>query len=98
MTTLAEEFVNRIAQGDFAAASQYLHPTLRQSWSQANMQQSWESLQQRTGAFQQVVSFDQASDSVVLAQTKFANLTDDLVIIFDDSHQWIIGVDFPTQQ
>ncbi|HEY9643857.1 MAG TPA: DUF3887 domain-containing protein [Coleofasciculaceae cyanobacterium] len=97
MTTIAEEFVNLAAQGDFAAASQYLHPSLRQTWSPADMQQSWENLEQRTGAFQQVLSFKQADASVVLANTKFENLTDDLVIIFDDSHQWIVGVDFPAQ-
>ncbi|NJR66865.1 MAG: DUF3887 domain-containing protein [Leptolyngbyaceae cyanobacterium CRU_2_3] len=97
MTTIAEEFMNLTAQGDFVGASQYLDPTFRQTWLPADMQQSWENLQQRAGAFRQVLSFEQADASIVLANTQFENLTDDLVIIFDDSRQWIVGVDFPEQ-
>lgn len=97
MTTIAEEFVNLAAKGDYAAASQYLHPTLRQNWTTQDMQRSWESLQQRTGAFQTFLGSQQADNKVVLVNTQFANVTDDLVIIFDDTEQWIVGVDFPQQ-
>jgi Protein of unknown function (DUF3887) len=95
MPALAEEFVTLAAQGDFVGAWQYLHPSLRQSWSPVDMQSTWRSLQDRTGAFQQFLSYQETGDNVVLVKTQFENVTDDLVVIFDDSHQWIVGIDFP---
>jgi Protein of unknown function (DUF3887) len=95
MPALAEEFVTLAAQGNFVEAWQYLHPSLRQTWSPVEMQSSWRTLQDRTGAFQQFLSYQETENNVVLIKTQFENVTDDLVVIFDDSHQWIVGIDFP---
>ncbi|MBW4658271.1 MAG: DUF3887 domain-containing protein [Drouetiella hepatica Uher 2000/2452] len=97
MTTRAEEFVNLTAKGDFVGAWQYIHPSLRTTWSPVDMQQSWHDLQNRTGAFQQFNSFRQDDQSVVLVNTQFEKVTDNLIIIFDDTRQWIVGVDFPQE-
>lgn len=95
MTTRAEEFVTLAAKGDFVGAWQYIHPSLRTTWSPVDMQQGWHDLQNRTGAFQQFNSFRQDDQSVVLVNTQFEKVTDNLIIIFDDTRQWIVGVDFP---
>ncbi len=95
MTTLAEEFVTLAAKGDFVTAWQYVHPSLRTTWSPVDMQQGWHDLQDRTGAFQQFISFRQADQSVVLVNTQFEKVTDNLIVIFDDTHRWIVGIDFP---
>ncbi|MBD3882363.1 DUF3887 domain-containing protein [Phormidium tenue FACHB-886] len=95
MPAIAEKFVTLSSQGDFVGASQYLHPTMRQNWSPTDMENAWRTLQERTGAFQQFLSYEQAGNDVVLVSTQFENVTDDLVVIFDDTQQWIVGVDFP---
>jgi hypothetical protein len=95
MPAIAEKFLTLSVQGDFTNAWQYLHPTLRENWSPTEMQTAWQDLQGRTGEFQQFLSYQQTDENVVLVNTQFANVTDDLIVIFDDSHQWIVGVDFP---
>lgn len=98
MPAIAEAFVTLSAQGNFVEAWQYLHPSLRETWSPVGMQSAWHNLQERTGAFKQFLSFSQSSNDVVLVNTQFENVTDDLIVIFDDSQQWIVGVDFPEQR
>jgi hypothetical protein len=97
MTATTQEFVNLLSEGNFEAASQYLHPVFRQNWSPAQMQDNWQGLQEQTGAFKQFGSIEQADESVVLVSTEFENVTDTLVVIFDETQQWIVGVDFPEQ-
>jgi hypothetical protein len=97
ITAIAEEFVNLTAKGDFVAAWQYIHPSLRTTWSPVDMQQSWHSIQDRTGAFQRFISFRQDQQSVVLVDTQFEQVTDNIIVIFDDTQQWIVGVDFPQE-
>ncbi|HEY9627696.1 MAG TPA: DUF3887 domain-containing protein [Coleofasciculaceae cyanobacterium] len=94
---VAEEFANLIVQGDFVQAWQYIHPSLRESWSPVDMQESWHDLQDRTGAFKQFTTFREDGETVVLADTQFERISDNLVIIFDDTRQWIVGVDFPQE-
>ncbi|MBI4784459.1 MAG: DUF3887 domain-containing protein [Oscillatoriophycideae cyanobacterium NC_groundwater_1537_Pr4_S-0.65um_50_18] len=97
IAAVAEEFANLMVQGDFVQAWQYIHPSLRTSWSPVDMQESWHDLQDRTGAFKQFTTFREDGETVVLADTQFEKVSDNLVIIFDDTRQWIVGVDFPQE-
>lgn len=97
MSAIAQDFIQMVAAGNFEGAAQFLNPNFRSSWTPAQMQENWNYLQAATGAYRQVVGTDASGGNVVLVKTEFENVTDDVVVIFDESGQTIVGVDFPQQ-
>lgn len=97
--TIAKEFVDSLATGDFAKARSYLHPFLKQDIFPQKIQSRWEKIIQQQGNFEKIISMDirkgssiDKSDIVVL-NLGFEKSNQTILIIFDDSKS-IIGVDF----
>ncbi len=97
---IAQDFVNALATKDYGKARGYLHPFLKAEAFPQQIQQKWENLLQRTGAYQRQVGIEvKQGDSleapdVIIVTIQFDKVTDDLFIFFDKDKQ-IVNVDFP---
>lgn len=91
----AEEFVDLVFSTQYDEALEYLHPILQEAAEENSLEERVERFQRVTGAFQERLD-TQVVENVVLITTEFENVTDTIVIIFDEAGL-IIGVDFPLQ-
>ena len=92
----AEQFIDRVAAGEFEQAHQMLNPTLREGWTVAQMQSDWRNLQRITGRYSARTGTEVVDSSLVLVNLKFQKVEDNMLVIFDNQQQ-IRGVDFPLQ-
>jgi hypothetical protein len=87
-----------MTNGQFVLASSYLGATLQQEIPQDRLQAKWLDLQRITGNFQRVRSIRSAEQTadmkLVIVNTQFNRLTDNLFVTLDASNR-IISVDFP---
>jgi hypothetical protein len=93
--TIAEQFIDLIFSAQYDEALEYLHPILQEATAENSLEERVERFQQVTGAFQARLDA-QVVENVVLVTTEFENVTDTIVIIFDENGL-ITGVDFPLQ-
>jgi hypothetical protein len=93
--TIAEQFIDLIFSAQYDEALEYLHPVLQEATLENSLEQRVERFQRVTGAFQARLDA-QVVENVVLVTTEFENVTDTIVIIFDENGL-ITGVDFPLQ-
>jgi hypothetical protein len=91
----AEQFVDLVFSAQYDEALEYLHPVLQEATEENSLEDRVERFQQVTGAFQTRLDA-QVVENVVLVTTEFENVTDTIVIIFDEEGL-ITGVDFPLQ-
>ena len=95
---VATSFVTTLAGGQYISARSFLSLGLQKEISPAALQQKWQELQQLTGNFVRVKKAVEANSTptarLVLVVTEFNRLTDNLFVILD-SHNDIVGVDFP---
>ncbi|MGB3238642.1 MAG: DUF3887 domain-containing protein [Geitlerinemataceae cyanobacterium] len=92
----AEQFVDSLAVDDIESAHNLLNPLVQKDWSEDMMQQSWQDLLAVTGEFQERLG-SQVEGQVVLVTVEFESVTNDVIVIFDESGQ-IIGFDFPKME
>jgi hypothetical protein len=96
--TIAEKFIEDLANQDFASARTYLHPFLKEEIFPAQIQQKWKQFLAQTGSFQRIVGTQTKTGSdidninLVLVTVEFAQVTDDLIVAFDENKK-IINVD-----
>lgn len=90
---IAEQFIDLVFRQQYNEALQYIHPVLRAELSPERLQQGAEQFQKRSGAFIKRLN-TQVDGDVVLVNTQFEQVTDTILVIFDDSGL-ITGVDFP---
>jgi Protein of unknown function (DUF3887) len=93
LEAIATKFVEAMAGQNWDGARQFLNPVFRDQWSVQMMQQNWQDWQAVAGVFQEQLS-TQADGNIVSVSVQFADLKNDVIVIFDDT-QKIIGVDFP---
>lgn len=94
--SIANQFVDLIATQQYDAAVGLLDPRLREEWTAPILQQRVEDFFSRTGNF--VKRLDTKVDGdIVLVNTQFENVTNDIFVIFDEGGNQITGIDFPTQ-
>jgi Protein of unknown function (DUF3887) len=96
LQTTAETFVDALATDDIETAHALLNPLVKKDWPEPMMRQSWQDLIAVTGAFQERLS-SKVEAQVVLVTVQFENVTDEIIVIFDESGQ-ITGFDFPTME
>jgi hypothetical protein len=98
--TIGENFIEKLARKDYAAARGDLSPLLKAEVFPARIQSGWENFLRRTGPFQRIVGTQvrKGSDTdgvdVVLVTVQFEKVTDTLILVFDDNKR-IVNVDFP---
>jgi len=101
ISKISDEFVDALANNDFATARGYLHPFLKIEIFPQQVQEKWEQVIARTGPFKKRLPAEVKSGltnndaDLVLVPIEFENVTAYMVIIFDQ-YKRIIGVDFPT--
>ena len=92
------QFMNAISQGQYVSARSFFSPAMQKEVSAASLQAKWQRLQRSTGNFIQVKRLVEAAENpdqrLVLVQTEFNRLTDNLFVILD-ANNLITGVDFP---
>jgi hypothetical protein len=94
-TERAEQFVDLVFSAQYDEALEYLHPILQEATAENSLEERVERFQQVTGGFQERLD-TRMVENIVLITTEFENVTDTIVIIFDESGL-ITGVDFPLQ-
>ncbi len=96
---VVSDFIKALAAGHFISASSFLSPVMQEQIPQDQLQQKWLNLQRITGNFVRVKRINRAESTpemrLVIVNTEFNRLTDNLFVTLDASNQ-IIGVDFPT--
>lgn len=101
VATLAEQYVDLLAKGDFEAAAKSFDPTMAQAAPPSQIAAAWKSLTDGSGAFQKRLSTrttkEQGYDCVYVT-CQFANRAMDVKVVFDPQQQ-ISGMWFvePTQ-
>ena len=95
---MGEEFVDALANNDFALARYNLHPELKRDLSVADIERRWNEIQSITGRLERRFAAEVRRGSgiydVVIVPVEFENVTDDLLITFDIKRR-IVGIDFP---
>jgi hypothetical protein len=97
---IAQDFVTALGKQDYATARSYLHPYLKGEVFPQKVQQKWEALLKKTGAYQKLLNVTLSKGAstdatdLVLAKIQFAKVTENVFILFDRDKQ-IVGVDFP---
>lgn len=95
---IAQKFVNDLANQDFASARGYLHPYLKEEIFPEQIRAKWQRLLSQTGPFQKIVTTQVRTGSdvdnidMVLVSVQFAQVTEDLVVVFDKDKK-IVNVD-----
>lgn len=96
--SLARNFVAEVAAGQVLTARSRLSLRLQEELPPATITARWQGLERRVGAFKDikgtVVAHAGGEQQLVLVTTRFARLTDNLFVIFDDRNR-IVGIDFP---
>jgi hypothetical protein len=94
--SIAEEFVDALAAGDYALARRNFHPTLKTQIFPADLEQEWQAVQAANGQFQQRFSSQVrpgTSADLVQVSVEFENVTGDVLVAFKGGR--IAGFDFP---
>lgn len=92
----AEQFVDLLFRNRYYEALQYVEPNLRaELLANNNIVDDVQNFQEMAGAFRARLD-SQVDDNLVLVNTRFARITDTVIVIFDDQGQ-ITGFDFPIE-
>ncbi|MEB3307598.1 MAG: DUF3887 domain-containing protein [Cyanobacteriota bacterium] len=95
---VAEQFVKALSSGHYITARSFLTPSLQREVSTEQLQARWQGLQRETGNFLKVnrviEAGSNAEQTLVLVNTTFNRLTDNLFVVLDANHL-IFNVDFP---
>lgn len=95
VSTVAEQVVSTLAAQQYEEVRSSLYPDLREAITAEDIQQQWQQLLERRGAFIRIVSvrptwvFD---GYIVLVTAAFEQGTEDLMVLFNDQQQ-IVGFD-----
>ncbi|MEB3333208.1 MAG: DUF3887 domain-containing protein [Synechococcaceae cyanobacterium] len=96
---VVRQFMEALTRGRYLDASGYLSTRLQAEIPPSTLQTKWQRLQRVTGDFQQIrriyPSETNESMKLVLVNTQFSRLSDNLYVILDPQNE-IIGVDFPS--
>jgi hypothetical protein len=99
-TEVVRNFMDYIFLGHYISASSFLSPQLQEDLTPAILQSRWQNLQKRTGdavRLKQIALAETGSDQkLVLVNTEFTRLTDNIFVVLDDQNQ-IVGLDFPVE-
>jgi hypothetical protein len=97
---VAAQFVKALSSGHYITARSFLTPALQQEISTEQLQARWQGLQRETGNFLKVNRVIEAGrnaeESLVLVNTTFNRLTDNLFVVLD-ANNLIFNVDFPNE-
>lgn len=95
---VARDFVQALAQRQALEARSLLSPLLKTEVFPQQIEQRWQALQQRTGAFQQILRISNAGSengiTLLLVEVRFSNMTNPVFISLDRDNR-ITNVDFP---
>lgn len=93
----AENFVDALTNGNYAAARGFLDPKLKETLLPEDLEQAWQEVLAETGSFKgrsDSRRIESASSNLVLVNLEFERENRSFMIIFNPLKQ-IIGVDFP---
>ena len=93
----AEEFVDALANGQYALARGYLDPKTKQTLLPEEIEQEWQKIVEEAGSFKRRSDskvIESSRSDVVLVNLEFAQENRSMMIIFNPLMQ-IVGVDFP---
>ena len=96
----AEEFIDAIANGQYALARGYLDPKTKQTLLPEEIEQEWQEIIEEAGSFKRRSDskvIESSRSDVVLIDLEFARENRTIMIIFNPLMQ-IVGVDFPDEQ
>ncbi len=100
--TIAREFIEDIANGEYAEARAFLHPFLKKTIFSRQIQMGWEKVIAQNGDFKEIkdtrVRLGSSIDNtdIVVMDLEFSRASEQIVVIFDSSRS-IIGLDFVEQ-
>lgn len=100
--TIAQRFVEDIAEGNYSEARGFLHPFLKESIFSTQIETEWNQIIAQNGDFKGIkdmrVRLGSSIDStdIVVMDLQFNRADEQIVIIFDSSRS-IIGLDFVEQ-
>ncbi|MBD2393301.1 DUF3887 domain-containing protein [Cyanobacterium aponinum AL20118] len=100
--TIAQQFVEDIAEGNYSEARGFLHPFLKESIFSTQIETEWNQIIAQNGDFKGIkdmrVRLGSSIDStdIVVMDLQFNRADEQIVIIFDSSRS-IIGLDFVEQ-
>ncbi len=92
----AEAFVDALFAQEFDQAWTYLAPQTQSENPPRVLMRKSRAFIKQTGEFQQRLS-SRVAGEIVVVNIKFANVTDDLILIFDNQGK-IFGIDFPASE
>ena len=93
----AENFVDALTKGNYAAARGYLEPKLKETLLPEDLEQAWQEILAETGSFKRRSDsrrVESSSSNLVLVNLEFERENRSFMIIFNPLKQ-IVGVDFP---
>jgi len=100
VTEVVQNFMDYLFMGHYISARSYLSPLLQEDLTPAEIQSRWQNLQRRTGNAVKVKRIVLAetgtTQQLVLVNTEFTRLTDNIFVVLDDSNQ-IVNLDFPVE-
>ena len=100
LDSMAIEFVDQLAGGEFSAATKRFDPTMSSAMPADKLEQTWNALQQQVGAFKQRIGTRQdkvQQYDVVFVTCAFENANIDIRVVFDSNAQ-IAGLFFQPAQ
>ncbi|MBR8832188.1 MAG: hypothetical protein N5P05_000752 [Chroococcopsis gigantea SAG 12.99] len=97
----AEQLVQWLGLGEYAKVLDAMTPEMRSFWTEEKIRQVWnERVTSTAGSYKRILSsnvVDAVNAKLVIVNTEFQNLKDNVVITFNDQGQ-IAGVDFPDRR
>lgn len=96
----AEKFADALSRGEYGLARTYLSPALKKKFLPGVIQQRWQAVLAKTGAFKRRMTssvINGADYDVVLINLEFANYSGRFLVFFDPLGQ-IIGFDSPLKE
>ena len=96
----AEQFVDALAQGNYAVARGYLDPKLKKDFLPETLEQEWQEILTEAGSFKSrsdSKKVEGSSSDIVLVNLEFERENRSFMIIFNPLKQ-IVGVDFPESE
>ena len=93
----AEQFVDALAQGNYAAARGYLDPKIKKDFLPGDLEEAWQEILAETGSFKSRSDSKRVEGSgsdIVLVNLEFERENRSFMVIFNPLKQ-IVGVDFP---
>lgn len=97
---VVQNFMDYVFMGHYISARSFLSPELQEDLTPAEIQTRWQNLQRRTGnavKVKRIVLAETGSNQkLVLVNTEFTRLTDNIFVVLDDNNQ-IVNLDFPLE-